>query len=308
MKKYDVVILGAGPAGLSASIYLSRMEVSNLVIDKGPPGGKLLNTFRVDNYSGMVGKDGPTIALEFLNHAKKFGSEIIKANLKEIKGIEKREKTIILDNNEKIITKSIIVATGLEPRKLEVDNYDQLFGKGIYTCLVCDAPLYKNKDIVVIGGGNSALEESIFAKNFVKNLYIINIAKQPTAYKYIKDEIEKNKNVKIINSFALSKINLNQNKKIESIIIKNVNTGQEKKIEASAVFTYIGWIPNTTFLPNEILNKEKYIVAKKDNSTKIKGIFAAGDVIEREYKQISIATSDGAIAALSAKKYIEQLK
>ncbi|BDV02656.1 MAG: thioredoxin reductase [Candidatus Hepatoplasma vulgare] len=304
---YDVVILGAGPAGLTASIYLSRLSIDNLIIENSVPGGKLLNTFRVENYTGIIGKTGSEIAIDFLNHAKKLGAKILIEEIEKIDDLDKEIKIIYLKDKKIIKTRIVIIATGLTAKKLEINDYNLLFGKGIHTCLICDAPFYKGEKIAVIGGGNSALEESIFAINFVDKLNIVNITNEPTAFEYITKELKENKNVEIYNNSVIKKINhLNGN--IKSIIIEDSKTKKEREIKVSGIFTYIGWIPNTSFLPFEILNKNKYIIVDKNNKTKIKGVFAAGDVIEKKYRQLVIATSDGAIAALEAKKYLEENK
>lgn len=304
---YDVVILGAGPAGLTASIYLSRLLVNNLIIENNAPGGKLLNTFRVENYTGIVNKTGPDIAIDFLNHAKSLGAKILINEIEKIENIEEKIKTIYLKDKKIIKTKAIIIATGLTAKRLEINDYDLLFGRGIHTCLICDAPFYKNKKIAVIGGGNSALEESIFATNFVKELDIININDKTTAFDYIVKELKEKQNVEIYNNSLIKKIN-HKDGEIESILIEDLKTKKQKEIKVSGIFTYIGWIPNTSFLPNKILNKDKYVLINENNETNIKGIFAAGDVIKREYRQLVIATSDGAKAALEAQKYLEKNK
>lgn len=308
METIDLLIVGGGPAGLAAAIYGARANLKTVVIEKGVPGGKLLNTHKIDNYPGFKGLSGTDLAIKFINHAKFLGALIEGDEVLKIDDIEKDYKTVILASNKKYRTKAIILATGMNPKKIPLKEYDIYFGHGISTCIVCDGAFYKNKDIAVIGGGTSASEESLFASNIVGNIYIINLFDKLDVVDSVRNSIEKTKNIHLKYNSELIKIN-GDGKKIFSITIKNTKTKKTEDIKVSGVFSYIGWIPASGFLKDiGVLNKNKFITINfKTGSTGIKGIFAAGDIVTKEYHQVSGAVSDGTNAALSAKKYIDTL-
>ncbi len=195
----------------------------------------------------------------------------------------------------------------MNPKKLEVKGYDKFFGKGISTCLICDGAFYKNKDILVVGGGNSAIEESLFAANIVNKIYVVNNLDKLTAFPSIVKSFKKLKNVELINNSEV--VEIVGDKNIEYVNIKNNKNNEIKKLNVSGVFTYIGWIPSINFIKDKkILNDFNFIKSDlKLNKTDIPGVFAAGDIVDKEYRQITTAISDGTNAALSAKKYIDNL-
>ncbi len=304
---YDLVIIGSGPAGMSAALYAKRAELNVLIIEKGAPGGKLLNTHKVDNLIGFEGKPGSEIAMKFYEHVNNFAIKYEFSEVISIENIYQKEKKIILKNNKEIITKSIIIATGMNPKKLDAKGYDQFFGKGISTCLICDGAFYRNKDILVVGGGNSAIEESLFASNIVNKIYIVNNLESLTAFSSIVKSFNKLKNVELINNSEV--VEIVGKEKINYVNIINNKTKKITKLNVSGVFTYIGWIPSINFIKDKkILNDLNFVKANlKTNETLIPGVFAAGDIIEKDYRQITTAISDGTNAALSAKKYIDDL-
>ncbi len=309
MKEYDVIIIGAGPAGLSAAVYATRAELKTLIIEKGAPGGKLLNTHKVDNLIGFEGKSGADIAVNFYEHATKFGVEFMFDEVVDLINVSKSKKELVLKNGNNVITKTVIIATGMDPRKLDVPGYDKFFGRGVSTCLICDGAFYRGKDILVIGGGNSAIEESLFASKIVNKIYVVNIAKNLTAFPSEINSFNKLTNTEVFNDSQV--VSINGDNKIESVTIKNNSTGEEKTILVSGVFSYVGWNPSVTFLSNNKQTLNKFNFVETDNNTletKINGVFSAGDVNEKKYRQITTAISDGTAAALSAKKYIDELE
>lgn len=308
MEKIDLLIVGGGPAGLAAAIYGARANLKTIIIEKGAPGGKLLNTHKVDNYPGFKSLTGTELALKFIDHAESLGAKIENDEVIKISNINKKEKIVILKSNKKYQTKTIIFAMGMNPKKLPLEEYKTYFGKGISTCIVCDGAFYRNKDIAVIGGGTSASEESLFASKIVKNIYIINLFDKLDVVDSIKKNIEKTKNIHLKFNSELIKIN-GDGKKIFSITIKNKLTNKIEEISVEGVFTYIGWIPASKFLQKSaILNKDNFItIDYKTGKMGIDGIFAAGDITSKEFHQVSGAVSDGTNAALSAKKYIDRL-
>lgn len=304
----DITIIGYGPAGMSAMLYSSRSRLNVLAFDKGAPGGMVLKTKFVENYLGVGVAPGFKLGIDFYKHSLEFGGNFKNVGVSEIKDIESKVKKIILENGEIIQTYTIIISTGLIPRRLDLFEYDKFFGKGLSTCLVCDGALFKDKEIVVVGGSNSAIEESTFSASLFKKITILNIEDFPRAEKIIIENMKKKENINLLNNTKIKKINGSE--KIDSVLVINVKTKKEKLINASAVFTYIGYIPQLNFLKsNKILNEDGYIeVDHKNMSTKIQGVFAAGDIIAKKYRQLIISTSEGAIASLSAQEYLSRIK
>lgn len=307
-KNFDLIIIGAGPAGLTSAIYASRAGLSVAIFEKGAPGGKLNNTHKIQNYPGLSDKEGWEFSQHFLSQAKMFGAKIIAGEVISISNLNSKfEKKIKLKNDDEYFSKAIILATGLKPKELEIPGYNDFFGKGISTCLVCDGALYRGKDIAVIGGGNSATEESLFASKFINKIYIINSFPSFNAEKTTIDKLTKLDNVVFLHNHDIKKI-LGVNGKISKIEVFDKETNLLKKINVSAVFTYIGWVPETKMFENNlILNKHGWIDIDSKCQTRIPGVFAAGDVTPKEFRQITIATSEGTIAALTAINYINSL-
>lgn len=309
MNKVDLIIIGGGPAGLTSGIYASRSGYKTIIIEKSAPGGKLNNTNKIENYPGMEGKSGWKLAMLFSEQAKNFGAEIIGGEVIEITNLDSLEnKKVILSNGTEYISKTIIIASGLKPKKLNAIGYEKYFGKGISTCVVCDGGLYKGRDIAIIGGGNSATEESLYASKIVKNIYIINKFSQFKAEKITLDKLSKLDNVFPIHNTSVLEI-LGTDKNITGIKIFNEKNNEEKIINLSAVFTYIGWEAENYFIKDEnMLDENGYIIVNENNmETKYKGVYAAGDTTPNLFRQITIASSDGTKAALSAVKYMSKL-
>ncbi|BDV03678.1 MAG: thioredoxin reductase [Candidatus Hepatoplasma scabrum] len=304
----DLIIIGGGPAGLAAAIYGARANLKTILIEKSVPGGKLLNTHKIDNYPGFKELSGTDLAIKFIDHAESLGIKIEGDEVSKIENIEDEIKTVILKSNKKYQTKSIILAMGMNPKKLPIKEYQTYFGHGLSTCIVCDGVFYRNKDIAVIGGGTSASEESLFASKIVRNIYIINLFDKLDVVDSVKEKIIQAKNIHIKYNYELIKIN-GDGKDISSITIKNRKTNEIENINVSGVFSYIGWIPATKFLQDsKILNKDNFVTIDfKTGKTKIRGVFAAGDIVTKDFHQVSGAISDGTNAALSAKKYLDSL-
>lgn len=304
--EYDLVIIGGGPAGLSAALYASRANLKTLVIEKNAPGGKTLNTKMIGNYLGMVNMSGAEIGLKFFEDSQEFGAQFEFDEVVDIKNIEGKIKKIHLKNKKIINTKTIIIASGLRDIKLDLPLSKKYYGHGISTCLVCDGGLYKNKTIAVVGGGYSATEESFYSSPLFKKIHIINSFPNIQAEKVILDKMRDVKNIEIHNNAKFTKIN-EVNNEIKSISIVDKVTRIKSEIEVSGIFTYLGYKPSITFLPKKILDNNGYVkIDLSDCSTKIRGIFAAGDIVGSNYKQVAIAISQGAIAALSSQKIISE--
>ena len=295
-KIYDSIIIGAGPAGLSAAIYLKRANIDVLVIEKGAFGGKVNYTAVIDNYLGAEKAFGPDLAFKFYNHAIENDVEIVSDDI--INVTKKDQLFVIQSNDEEYLAKTIIVASGTTDKKLNLANANKFEHHGISYCAVCDGPLYKNKDVAVLGGGNSALEEALYLTNVTSKVYLIHRRNEFRGDKKVIEQIENNP--KIILKLSLTIEELIGDKSLEQI---KLNNGEV--INVSALFPYIGQIPNTQFLSfTNLCNENGYIIVNNNMDTNVPGLFAAGDVTNQKLKQVVTATSDGAIAATSVIEYL----
>lgn len=298
-KNYDVAIIGAGPAGITAAIYITRANLNCCIIEKEMPGGQLNKSSMIENYPGYLSITGPDLAQKFYEQItnldiKQIFSEVIDIDNKET------EKIITLKNGDTITAKSIILAVGRKPKKLENRTSEELEGKGISFCSLCDGNLYKNQDVSIVGAGNSALEESLYLSDICKTVTIINRSDKLKGDSILIERVQNKENIKIINNATVE--NFNQQEGIlSSVTIKENN--EEKELKTKACFIFIGYEPATNFLKKlEILDEKGYIIVDQQRKTPIKGIYAAGDVIKKDAFQIVTATSDGALAAVSCIK------
>lgn len=305
MKKVDLVIIGGGPAGLTSGIYASRAGLKTIIIEKGAPGGKLNNTHQIDNYPGLEGKHGYELSMSFTEQAKKFGSKLITGEVSSVSNLESKDKKeVTLKNGDKFLTKTIIISTGMTPKKLDIPGYNKYFGKGVSVCVVCDGTFYRGKDIAIIGGGNSATEESLFAANIVNKIYIINNFPTFKAEETTLEKLKELKNVELITNTDIVSINGDE-KSINSISVVDKKTNEKKEINVSGVFSYIGWNPASKFLEDtKLLEDDGFLIVNEKGETKIPGVFASGDILDVPFKQVTTAVSGGTISALSAKEYI----
>jgi len=304
-KIYDLIIIGGGPAGLTAGIYATRGRLNTLLLDKLAPGGLVATTEWVENYPGFPeGITGADLMKKMEEQAQKFGLEIIP--IKEVLSVDFKNKikTIKVEEDE-YQSKAVIVATGTEPKKLNIPGEDKFRGRGVSYCATCDGPLFKDKDIVVIGAGSSGVQEGLYLLRFVKSATVVEFLPHMTAEKILQERALKEPKMKFyINHMVTS---INGENKVESVTIKSRQTGEEKKIEAQGVFFYVGLNPMTGFLKEEIeLDKWGYILAGEDTKTSVPGVFAAGDVRQKILRQITTAIGDGATAAFMAERYVEE--
>ncbi len=305
---FDLIVIGAGPAGLTSAIYASRAGLKTAVIEKGAPGGKLNNTHKVDNYPGMEGKAGWELSQSFSTQAQNFGAKIIGGEVSSISNLDsKEEKKVVLSNGNEYTTKTIIIATGMQPMKMEIPGADEFFGKGISTCVVCDGAFFRGRDIAIVGGGNSATEESLFAAGIVNKVYIVNQFSQFRAERATLDKLETLDNVEVMHNTDYKEV-IGEDGKVAGFVVVNKETGEERTLEVNGIFTYIGWLPETNFLKESgLLNEEGFIEIKNDGSTKYPGVYSAGDVTPKPFRQITVATSEGTNAALAAVNYFNTL-
>jgi thioredoxin reductase (NADPH) len=303
---YDVIIIGGGPAGLTAGLYTSRARLKTLLIEKGLAGGQVANTEFIENYPGFdEGISGQELSRRMEVQAKKFGTEIIQGTVKQI-SLNGKIKKIILDENEQIYeAKTVIIATGAHPKPLGVEGEDRLRGKGVSYCATCDGAFFKGEKIAVIGGGDSAVEEALFLTRFAEIVHIIHRRDKLRATKIAQERAFANEKIRFIWDSVVKKIDGEDS--VKAIHLRNVKTGEESILEVSGVFIYIGYIPNTEFIKGLVeLNENNYIITNDEMMTSVTGIFAAGDVRAKSLKQIATAVGDGATAAVSAARYIEE--
>ena len=301
---YDSIIIGAGPAGITAAIYLKRAELNCCIIEKELPGGQLNKSSIIENYPGYIEISGPDLALNFYNQINKLN---IKHIMGEVIEIEENEeiKIVKLKNGKELKTKSIILAVGRQPKKLENTNSKNLEGKGISFCSLCDGNLYKNEDVSIIGAGNSALEESLYLSDICKTVTIINRNDTLRGDQILVNRVMKKENIKIINNATVEEF-IEEDGILTSINIKEKET--TKNLKTKACFIFIGYEPATNFLKSlEILDEKGYIIVNEQRRTPKKGIYAAGDVVKKDAYQIVTATSDGALAAVSCIKDMKEV-
>ncbi len=297
----DVTIIGGGPAGLSAAIYACRANLKVLLIEKENLGGKLIKIDKIENYPGFKSINGFDLANNLIEHSKSFDYKIKQSDIKEIKDLN-NYKQIVLDNDEIINTKTIIIASGSKEKELDLDHSKEFIGKGISYCAVCDGFFYRKKDVVIIGGGNSALQEALYLSQLVNSITIIIRRDVFRADQLLVNQISKNEKIKVIKSVVPNKLIIEEDKLIGLEIMDKENN--LSIINCSGIFPYLGASPNTAFVPSEILDENGYIKVDKNMSTSVLGIYGAGDVTNSKLKQIVTACSDGALAANSAIKYL----
>lgn len=303
--KYDVIIIGTGPAGMTACLYASRANLRVLMLEGNAPGGKLINTHLVENFPSHESITGVELAQKMFSQSQKFGGIVKFERCESI--VDKKQYKEVITKNNTYLTKVVIIATGMKSRKLGVKGEDELFGKGLSYCAVCDGAFHKGKPVALIGGGNSAVEEGVFVSGFASKVYIIQLGDKLTAEQIIIENAKKIKNIEIrLNTKTLEIIGSN---KVEGIKIENTKTKKSEIINVSGVFPYIGYIPITNFVKDlKITNEQGFIETNDFMETKIKGIFAIGDVRHKSIRQITTATSDGTIAGQIMKNYIENMK
>ncbi len=301
---YDLIIAGAGPAGLSAAIYAGRAGLNVLVLEKEAPGGKVIKTGEIENYPGFTNIQGPDLAMHFFEQATAMGAKFEFSGLKDFE--KKKSFNITLENGKTLTSKALVIATGTKENLLGVPGEIELYGKGVSYCAVCDGSFYKEMPVAVVGGGYSAIEEAIFLTRFVSKVYLIHRSKK---FRVDNKTLEKAKsNEKIV--FILDSVveSIEGSDKVSLIKIKNILENTTSKIDVNAIFPFIGHYPVTSFVKQiQILNEEKHIIGDERMKTKIEGLFVAGDVRNTPFRQIATATSDGAIAGQNAVNYIENL-
>jgi thioredoxin reductase (NADPH) len=303
-KVYDVIIAGAGPAGMTAALYTSRARMTTLMIEKGIPGGQMAKTEDIENYPGIGHILGPDLSNKMFEHASHFGTEFVRGDIKNIRD-SNPFKTVVIDDKE-YKTKSVIVATGAEHRYLGVTGEKKLSGFGVSYCAVCDGAFFADQELVVVGGGDSAVEEAVFLTRFAKKVTIVHRRDQLRAQKIIQKRALENDKIDFIWNHTVKEIRGDQF--VTGVLLEDTLTGEQREFSCNGVFIYIGMDPLSSCVKGlGITNNNGYILVDDKMKTNVEGIFSAGDVNEKMLRQIITATGDGSIAAQSAQQYVEQL-
>ncbi|MGK0552480.1 thioredoxin-disulfide reductase [Enterococcus faecalis] len=302
---YDVIIIGAGPAGMTAALYASRSNLSVLMIERGAPGGQMNNTAEVENYPGFDSIMGPELAYKMYENVEKFGTKNAYGIVMDIADHGSCKEVICEDQSYQ--SKAVIIATGCVHRKLGVKGEEEYAGRGVSYCAVCDGAFFRNKRLMVIGGGDSAVEEAIYLTQFAAEVVIVHRRDELRAQKIIQERAFTNEKISFEWDTVLEEINGND-MVVTGVQLKNVKTGEVKEAPADGVFIYVGLDPLTEpFKKIGLTNQGGWIETDQDMKTAIPGIFAIGDVREKTLRQITTAVGEGGIAGQQVYKYIEEL-
>ena len=295
---YDLIIIGAGPAGITAGIYATRFNLDVLIIEKMNTGGQVNLTSKIDNFPAFPEIQGFELSQKFHEHAESLGVNFVFDEVTEVE-LENSEKIVHTEYSGNFSAPCVILATGARPRQLGVENEENFVGRGVCYCAVCDGGFYKDKDVIVVGGGNSALEEAFLLKNIAKSVRLVHMLDDFQANASL---IEKLKNDdKIIFETGVQVSEIKGNEKLESVVIRSVRTGEMKEVSVDGLFVSIGRIPNSEMFGTQLKKDSNgYIETNEDMETSLKGVFAVGDVRTKKIRQIVTACSDGAIASTNA--------
>lgn len=304
-KEYDVIIIGAGPGGLTAALYAARANLNVLILDRGPYGGQMNNTDAIDNYPGFTEVKGPELAEKMYQSAMKFKPDFEYGDVQAV-SLDGENKIVKTDTAE-YTAKVVIIASGADHKKLNVPGEEEYSGRGVSYCAVCDAAFFKDEDVAVIGGGDSAIEEGIYLSQLAKSVTVIHRRDQLRAQPDLQKKAFANKKMKFIWNAQTQAIEGDGNK-ITDIAYKDKKTGEEKKLQVAGVFIYVGVIPQTAPFKNlDILDEYGWVKTDDHMRTKVPGILALGDVRAKDLRQIANAVGDGSIAGQEAYNYLQNL-
>ena len=299
---YDLIIIGGGPAGLTAGIYAQRARLKTLLLEKEVIGGQIAVSDVIENYPGFPSISGAELMEKFEQQARGLGLEI---KLTDVVAVQKKgEEKIVKTSDGDLIAKSVIVATGAKPRRLGIPGEKELTGKGVSYCATCDGPFFKGQKVLVVGGGDTAVKEAVYLSRIANKVYIAHRRDQLRAEKIIQEKAMSTPNIEILWSHILKEIKGKTG--VEKVALQNLKDNTVKELEVEGVFVFVGINPTTDFVDVE-KDKQGFIKTDQDMQTSVKGIFAAGDCRTTALKQVSTAVGDGAIAAFVAEKYIEEM-
>jgi len=299
---YDIIIIGGGPAGLTAGIYAQRARLKTLLLEKEVIGGQIAVTDVIENYPGFPSISGADLMEKFEGHARGLGLEIKLSDVIAVQ--EKGEGKIVKTSDGDLTAKSVIVATGAKPRRLGIPGEKERTGKGVSYCATCDGPFFKGQRVLVVGGGDTAVKEAVYLSRIAGRVYIAHRRDQLRAEKIIQEKAMSAPNIEILWSHILKEIKGKTG--VEKVVLQNLKDNTVKELDVEGVFVFVGINPTTDFVDVE-KDKQGFIKTDQDMRTSVKGIFAAGDCRTTSLKQVSTAVGDGAIAAFVAEKYIEEM-
>ena len=302
--KFDVIIIGAGPSGYTAGIYCSRAGYDTLILSGLLPGGQLVNTTEVENYPGFEnGIMGPDLMIDMRKQSQRMGTTIVDDVVVDTDF--RREPYKVLTSSEEYEGRAIIIATGANPRKMGIKGEEEFSGKGVSYCATCDGPFFRNMELVVVGGGDSAIEEATFLTKFATKIHVVHRRGELRASKVMQERAMNNEKIQF--HWNSEVIEIKGDQKMQQAVLKNIKTNEEKTIDVGGLFVAIGHIPNTQLFKGQInLDDEGYIVLKNKTHTNMEGIFAAGDVHDRSYRQAITAAGFGCMAAIDVDKFLTE--
>lgn len=298
---YDIAIIGAGPAGLSAAIYGQRAGLNTITFEANVHGGQIINTPEVENYPALGKVSGVEYATNLYEQATGFGATIEYKAVIDVE-LEGEIKTLKCNDGSEYQAKSVIIATGVTRRKLDIPGEEKFTGAGVSYCATCDGLFFKDKTVVVIGGGNTALEDAVYLATVCEKVYLIHRRDQFRGAQHEVEKVLKNPKIEIV--YDTIPLSIEGSGKVDSLVVKNVKTGEEKTIETSAVFVAVGLIPQNDMFKGKVNMIDGYIDSNESCTTNIEGVFVAGDTRNKTLRQLVTATSDGAIAGTAAAAYV----
>lgn len=305
-RQVDVVIIGAGPAGLTAGLYASRSGLETVILDRGAPGGEVVNTFEVENYPGVGKVTGVELGQNIYEQAISFGAEYINGTVESVDFSQEIKK--VTTDQTTYLAPAVIIATGAKNRKLNVPGEEEFMGQGVSYCAVCDGFFCRGLDLVVVGGGDSAVEEGTYLTQFANKVTIIHRRDELRAQEVLVKRAQANDKVDFMIDTVVKEIKGSSEAGVESVVVENTKTGEESTLECGGVFIYVGITPNTgLFSDLGISDAEGWIETDVNMMTQIPGVFAAGDVRKTPLRQVATAVGDGAIAGMKAYDYIQSL-
>lgn len=299
-RQVDLVIIGAGPAGMAAALYASRAGLKTLMVDSAAPGGKLLKTYMVENYPGVPAVPGPDLAIAMYQQSVSFGAEYMYGEVENIT----KDKQVQLKDGTLIDAKAVLIGTGAKEKQLNIPGEQDAIGHGESFCAVCDGAFFRNKEVVVIGGGDSALEEAQFLTRFASKVTIVIRRNEFRASDKAQKEVMENDKIRIVKHHIPKEILLTDGK-VSGIVLENVEDHDEVTVPCQGVFPFVGHVPETSFAKDlGILDENGYIITNDKMATAVPGIYAAGDCKAKELRQIVTAAADGVIASTEAFHFI----
>ncbi|MDI6601024.1 MAG: thioredoxin-disulfide reductase [Thermoanaerobacteraceae bacterium] len=300
---HDVIIIGGGPAGLTAGLYSGRANLKTLIIEKKALGGQAATTYNIENYPGYISIAGPDLTMKMEEQVKRYNVEITYGEITSV-DLNSNPKKIVVGNKE-YETKVVILAMGAYPREIGLESEQKLRGMGVSYCATCDGAFFNGRTVAVVGGGNTAIEDATFLTRYAEKVYVIHRRNELRATKAEQDKAFKNPKIEFIWDSVVEEIKGNEF--VEGAVIKNVKTGEKKELKLDGIFVAIGNVPDTEFVKGIInLDENGYILGDEEMRTNIPGVFAAGDVRKKSVRQLVTAMSDGAIAAINAEKYLSE--